>query len=131
MQISNISHFPIYSSNFQGCFAILFRNVSVFICLQNYSFYIFVGIGKATAFNLAQRNARVLMACRNLEKAEKVKSEIISASGNTNIEIKHLELESFSSVRKCAEDVIKTEKRLDVLINNAGVARKYGANYRT
>lgn len=84
-------------------------------------FFFRLGIGKATAIALARRNARVILACRNLEKAMKVKSEIVSLTGNTNLEVKHLELESFESVRRCAQDVLRTEERLDVLINNAGV----------
>lgn len=88
-------------------------------------FFFHLGIGKATAIALARRNARVILACRNPEKATKVRSEIISLTGNTNLEVKHLELESFESVRRCAEDVLRTEKRLDVLINNAGIVGEF------
>ncbi|XP_015907101.2 retinol dehydrogenase 11 [Parasteatoda tepidariorum] len=80
------------------------------------------GIGKSTALDLAKRNARVLMACRNLEKAGKVVEEIKKASGNHNVVLYHLELSSFASVRKCAEEVLKNEKELHVLINNAGIS---------
>ncbi|KFM62392.1 Retinol dehydrogenase 12, partial [Stegodyphus mimosarum] len=79
------------------------------------------GIGKATAFDLAKRGARVLLACRNRDKTEKVAEEIRSQTKNPNVIVKDLDLCSFRSVRKCAEDILKTEERLDVLINNAGV----------
>lgn len=39
---------------------------------------------------------------------------------NKNIEIKKLDLASFKSIEAFAEDVYKTEDRLDILINNAG-----------
>jgi len=80
------------------------------------------GIGKATAHDLARRNARVLLACRSMEKAKKVAEEIRSSTGNANIIVKHLELCSFESVRKCAQEVLDTEDKLHVLINNAGMS---------
>ena len=47
-------------------------------------------------------------------------SEVIRRSGNPRAILKILDLASLESVRKFAEDVNKTESRLDILINNAG-----------
>lgn len=80
------------------------------------------GIGKATAIMLANRGARIIMACRNLGSANGVKEEIMSAIPNKNIEVQHLDLSSMSSVRKFAKALHKTEEKIDVLINNAGAA---------
>lgn len=44
------------------------------------------GIGKETARELATRGARVIMACRNLENAEKVRGKPSNASQCTNIQ---------------------------------------------
>jgi NAD(P)-dependent dehydrogenase (short-subunit alcohol dehydrogenase family) len=79
------------------------------------------GIGKETALNLAKRGARVIMACRNLQKAETALQEIVQKSGNENVVAKHLDLASLKSVRESSEDVNSNELRLDALINNAGV----------
>ena len=80
------------------------------------------GIGKETALNLAKRGARVIMACRNLQKAETALQEIVQKSGNENVVAKHLDLASLkSAVREFSEDVNSNELRLDALINNAGV----------
>lgn len=79
------------------------------------------GIGKATAEDLARRNARVIMACRNTPKASRVAEEIITRTGNDNVIVKYLDLASLKTVRKCAEDILNTEEKLDVLINNAGI----------
>lgn len=77
------------------------------------------GIGKETAKELARRGARVILACRNMERARKAAQDIYEDTGATVI-VKQLDLCSFKSVRAFADDVIKTEPRLDVLINNAG-----------
>ena len=79
------------------------------------------GIGKETALHLARRGARVIMACRNLRKAEVALKEIVQKSGNDNVVAKRVDLASLKSVRDFAEDINNNEPRLDVLINNAGV----------
>ncbi|XP_007245715.3 retinol-DH_like_SDR_c domain-containing protein [Astyanax mexicanus] len=79
------------------------------------------GIGKETARDLAKRGARVVMACRDLTRAEKAAAEIRRSTGNGNVVVRHLDLASFFSVRQFAHEYISTEDRLDILINNAGV----------
>jgi len=78
------------------------------------------GIGKETALDLASRGARVILACRNIHKADSVKDEIIKESGNNDVVVKALDLASLSSVRKFAAEILESESRLDILINNAG-----------
>lgn len=62
------------------------------------------------------------MACRNYEKCEKARLEIIESSGNKNVFNCELDLESMTSVRLFVANFLKQESRLDILINNAGVA---------
>ncbi|XP_051164543.1 retinol dehydrogenase 12-like isoform X2 [Leptopilina boulardi] len=80
------------------------------------------GIGKCTALNLAKRGAKIIIACNDITEANEARDEIIQASGNKNIEAHFLDLSSFDSVRKFVKNIYATEKRLDVLINNAGIA---------
>ncbi|XP_054933554.1 retinol dehydrogenase 11-like isoform X1 [Dermacentor andersoni] len=77
------------------------------------------GVGKETALELARRGARVVIGCRNLQKARLVAQEIFDRTQQRVI-VKHLDMNSLKSVRHFCDDVIKTEDRLDVLINNAG-----------
>ncbi|XP_065311209.1 retinol dehydrogenase 13-like isoform X2 [Dermacentor albipictus] len=78
------------------------------------------GIGKATATDLAKRKARVILACRNMERAKRAAQEIFDATGQVAV-VKQLDLASFKSVNDFCDDILKTESRLDVLINNAGI----------
>ncbi|XP_028835198.1 retinol dehydrogenase 12 isoform X2 [Denticeps clupeoides] len=79
------------------------------------------GIGKETALDMACRGARVVMACRDLTKAEKAAEEIRQSTGNRNVVVRHMDLASLYSVREFAKEFIATEDRVDILINNAGV----------
>ncbi|XP_071328066.1 dehydrogenase/reductase SDR family member 13-like isoform X3 [Trachinotus anak] len=79
------------------------------------------GVGKATALDLARRGARVILACRNKERAEAAAFDIRRESGNNQVVFMQLDLASLKSVRRFAETFLKTEPRLDILINNAGV----------
>lgn len=78
------------------------------------------GIGFETAKDLARRGAKVILACRDQERGTTARDQIIKSTGNQNITFKPLDLASFKSVRAFADDLMKSESRLDVLINNAG-----------
>ncbi|XP_053701026.1 dehydrogenase/reductase SDR family member 13-like isoform X2 [Synchiropus splendidus] len=79
------------------------------------------GIGKATALHLTRRGARVVLACRSREKAEAAIADIQQATGSADVLYMHLDLASLRSVRSFAETFLKSESRLDLLINNAGL----------
>jgi NAD(P)-dependent dehydrogenase (short-subunit alcohol dehydrogenase family) len=46
--------------------------------------------------------------------------EIISRTENKKVEVHHLDLASLASIRKFANNIIDTETKVDILINNAG-----------
>ena len=79
------------------------------------------GLGKEAARQLAGKNASVVMAVRNVKKAEDVKSEILKQFPQSDIKVKHLDLGSLSSVKQFAVDINNELDQLDILINNAGV----------
>ncbi|XP_034433152.1 retinol dehydrogenase 13 isoform X2 [Hippoglossus hippoglossus] len=79
------------------------------------------GIGKETALDMAQRGARVILACRDMTRARIAADEIRQKSGNGNVVVKKLDLNSLQSVRDLAKDVEESEEHLDILINNAGI----------
>ncbi|XP_036423727.1 dehydrogenase/reductase (SDR family) member 13 like 1 [Colossoma macropomum] len=80
------------------------------------------GIGKATALALALRGARVIVACRSKQRGEDAVRDIRRESGNDEVVFMPLDLASMKSIRSFAETFLKFESRLDLLINNAGLA---------
>ncbi|CAL1538790.1 unnamed protein product [Lymnaea stagnalis] len=90
-----------------------------------------VGIGYYTALDLARRNARVILACRNKEKAEQARDEIISKTGNKNVVVRIVDLCLMRSIRNFAKEIIDEEPRLDILINNVGVVNEGKAKVLT
>ncbi|XP_033920445.1 retinol dehydrogenase 12-like [Melopsittacus undulatus] len=80
------------------------------------------GIGKCVALELARRNARTILACRSRERGRAALEEIRAATGNAAVVLRELDTGSMASVRSFARDVLREERRLDVLVHNAGVS---------
>jgi len=79
------------------------------------------GIGFETAKALATKGAEVVLACRNLDKADLAAKEICSMVRKAKLEIIRLDLADLASVRKFAETFKDKYQTLDLLINNAGI----------
>lgn len=79
------------------------------------------GIGKETAIDLAKRGAKVIMACRDMDRGQAAVKEVIEQSGNKNVVCMKLDLADSKSIREFAEAINKGEPKLNILINNAGV----------
>jgi NAD(P)-dependent dehydrogenase (short-subunit alcohol dehydrogenase family) len=78
------------------------------------------GIGKETAFALAEMGANVVMVVRNQEKGQKAIEEIVTKTGNRSVSLMVCDLSSMVSIRGFASDLKKKYDHLDMLINNAG-----------
>jgi len=71
------------------------------------------GVGAATATALAAQGHSVMIACRTLDKGQRVAAEMPG-----DVEVRALDLADLSSVRAFADSV----ESVDVLVNNAGVS---------
>ncbi|XP_066509136.1 DHRS-12_like_SDR_c-like domain-containing protein isoform X2 [Hoplias malabaricus] len=78
------------------------------------------GIGKSTALAIAKKGGLIHMVCRNKDKAEEARAEIVKESGNKEIYVHILDLSETKKVWEFAEAFKKKYKTLSVLINNAG-----------
>lgn len=79
------------------------------------------GIGYETARVLANKNAKVIVAVRNLQKGKAALDKIKIGYQDADVKVMELDLASLESARRFAEDYKKNFSRLDLLINNAGV----------
>ncbi|WP_435769884.1 oxidoreductase [Nocardioides sp. SYSU DS0651] len=78
------------------------------------------GLGLETARILGSRGAEVVMACRNVEKAEAV-AATVPGHDKGRVEVRRLDVSDLSSVRELAAGLEREGRPVDVLVNNAGV----------
>ncbi|CAB3239381.1 unnamed protein product [Arctia plantaginis] len=87
------------------------------------------GIGLEIAKDLASRGARVILAYNAKKEGTAVRDLLIECTGNDNVCCRELDLASLASVKEFADGIINTEKRIDILINNAEIFE--GENIKT
>ena len=79
------------------------------------------GIGKETARGLAKLGHHVVLACRDTDKAEAARREILVELPDAQLSVMPLDLGSFASIRTFVERFTQEHGALDVLVNNAGL----------
>ncbi len=79
------------------------------------------GIGLETARVLTNKNAKVIIAVRNLEKGNNATDKIKGQNKNADVEVMKIDLADLESVKKFVEEFKSKYSNLDLLINNAGV----------
>ena len=77
------------------------------------------GLGYATAQKLAQRGARVIMACRSgiPERGEQIRK----MTGNEEIHMIHVDVSEPASIQNLVKELKSRNERLDILILNAAI----------
>ncbi len=79
------------------------------------------GLGYWTSKGLAAKGCEVIMACRNIEKAGEARQAIMKDLPGAKLRIMKLDLASLKSVRGFSQTFVSEYRRLDLLINNAGL----------
>jgi NAD(P)-dependent dehydrogenase (short-subunit alcohol dehydrogenase family) len=79
------------------------------------------GIGFEAAKEFARKGAQVILACRNMEKAQAALDELKAELPHAQAEIMQLDLASQASVHHFANEFLSRYDRLDILVNNAGI----------
>jgi retinol dehydrogenase-12 len=80
------------------------------------------GIGKATAGRLAELGARVIAVARDRARGEQAAAAIRQRAPDAQIDVLTADLSRLGQVRTLAAQAQARYDRLDVLVNNAGVA---------
>ena len=79
------------------------------------------GLGLESTKAFAAKGATVVMACRNMDKAEQAKTAVLADNPSANLDVMQLDNASLASVRAFADAFKANYDRLDILLNNAGV----------
>jgi len=80
-----------------------------------------IGLGYETALELAKKEATVIMACRNMDKANAAKGKILEAVPNADLDVMKLDLGDLASVKQFSDNFLRKYDKLDIMINNAGI----------
>ena len=78
------------------------------------------GLGKATALSLAKMGADLTIVCRDRARGESARMEISRESGSASVSLIVADLLLMKEVRRTASEFRVSNRRLDVLMNNAG-----------
>jgi retinol dehydrogenase-14 len=79
------------------------------------------GIGKATALGLARLGGTVVLACRDAARGGEAQREIVREAKNPKVTLMIVDLASQASIVSFAEEFTQDYRRLDALVNNAGI----------
>jgi NAD(P)-dependent dehydrogenase (short-subunit alcohol dehydrogenase family) len=79
------------------------------------------GIGLGAATRLAGAGAQVVLAVRNPAKGETALAEIRAAHAQAPVSVEVLDLSTLDSVAAFADRLLRRDRPIDILINNAGV----------
>ncbi len=75
------------------------------------------GLGEASARALAEQDVRVIAAARSIDELNKLKQEY-----SNNIEVKQCDMLDADAVAGLPQFAVDTFGRLDIIVNNAGIA---------
>ena len=78
------------------------------------------GIGLETARILSERGAQVVLACRDVVRADQIAERFMAQAPASRVRVVPLDLASLDSVRAAVAEIQSCCPRLDLLINNAG-----------
>ena len=78
-------------------------------------------IGLAAVKSLLSKDLPVIMACRNIKKADSQRDDLIKQFPHSEIDIIELDLNSLASIRAFVEEIKNQGFKVDKLLNNAGI----------
>ena len=78
-------------------------------------------IGLAAVKSLLSKDLPVIMACRNIKKADSQRDSLIKQFPHSEIDVLELDLNSLASIRAFVEEIKNQGFKVDKLLNNAGI----------
>jgi len=84
------------------------------------------GLGKQAALVLAENRCQVVIACRSVQRGEQAATEIRQKTGSKTVTVMPMDLSSFESIHKFVATFKESFRKVDYLINNAGLVSYEG-----
>jgi short-subunit dehydrogenase len=81
------------------------------------------GIGEALAYELAKKNAKLILSARRKEELERVKGNCKKES-QVNIRILPLDLTETSTLQLTTQAAVQIFGHIDILVNNGGISQR-------
>lgn len=81
-------------------------------------------IGSSLSYKLANKGEAIVLACRDIKKADSLRNEIISATGNRSVFSHQISLDDFRSITQFAGN-INESYNIKSIIHNAGIINRY------
>jgi NAD(P)-dependent dehydrogenase (short-subunit alcohol dehydrogenase family)/carbon monoxide dehydrogenase subunit G len=78
------------------------------------------GIGRAATDALAALGARIILVGRSRDRLSAVRDALVAEHGEDRFAVIEADMASLASVRAAVEQILATESRLDILVDNAG-----------
>ncbi len=79
------------------------------------------GIGEALVYAFVNRGAKTIISGRNLTELTRVKN---ATSKPENVDILVLDIENFNATAKTIQNFLGTDKKVNILVNNAGLSQR-------
>jgi short-subunit dehydrogenase len=81
------------------------------------------GIGKALAWEMAQRGYSLGLTARRLNKLEEIKADILKTYPNCRIEVAALDVSHYEDIGPCLDNLNSKLGSIDIVLANAGIAK--------
>ena len=82
------------------------------------------GVGFKTAEISTYLGADVILACRDMERAQEARLKLLCDYPEASISVMQLDLASLTSIEAFAEELVRNKVNIDAFVNNAGAFRQ-------
>ncbi|SOV77600.1 oxidoreductase, short-chain dehydrogenase family, putative [Plasmodium reichenowi] len=78
------------------------------------------GIGLAAVIEYVKYGCEIILACRCIKRMEELRKYLLSKYPDAKINTVQLDLSSYESIEKCANNILRKFPKIDIIVNNAG-----------